>query len=79
MNGYDSWKLSYPPEWDDPEPSQEQTERAIQYFLDLDLPLEEEKVRDKANALMLEDIEESKRDAEEYQAESRQDDFWDTH
>lgn len=73
MKGYDSWKLSTPPEYDDLEPSDEHIERAIRYFVDLEVNPSREEIMDKAYSLMVEDIDESKRDAAEYAADSRDD------
>jgi hypothetical protein len=73
MKGYDSWKLSYPPEWDDPEPTEEQMEQAALYFFDLGIEASQSEILDKADSLMREAIEENKREAAEYQRESRED------
>ena len=76
MKGYDNWKLATPPEYDDLEPSPEQYERAALYFFDLGIEASQSEILDKADSLMREDIEESKRDAEEYAADSREDDSY---
>jgi hypothetical protein len=89
LPGYDAWKLAYPPEWDDPEPSEEHFQEAFEElcadsellceFLESRFLLEDYRewlggrLADKADALRKADIERSKQDAAEDAALARED------
>lgn len=89
LPGYDMWKLSYPTEWDDPEPSEEHFQQAFEElcgdaeliceFMDARSLLDAyrewlgNRLADKAYALMQEDIESSKQDAAEAAADAQDD------